>query len=106
MPAGCCSISTRCWRMCSCRASDPITTSRACGRRPRNEEGERLPPRPRRTSDQLRVAVEDLAQVGGRLDAVFLHHVEQAEDVPHAGECHALLARQVLDHLDLADVAL
>src|SRR5579864_8424050 len=106
MPAGCCSISTRCWRTCSCRASDPITTSRACGRRRRNEEGERFPRSPRRISDQLRVAVEDLAKVGGRLDAVLLHHVEQAEDVSHAGERHALFARQVLDHLDLADVAL
>src|SRR5438094_240510 len=37
---------------------------------------------------------------------MLLHHVEKAEDVPHARERHALLARQVLDDLHLADVAL
>src|SRR5260370_11864666 len=57
-------------------------------------------------SYELGVPVEDVAQLGRRLDAVLLHHVEQAEDVAYAGERDALLARQVLDHLDLADVAL
>src|SRR5205809_998427 len=32
-------------------------------------------------SDQLGVAVEDLAQLARRFDAMLLHHVEEAEDV-------------------------
>src|SRR5260370_16800049 len=57
-------------------------------------------------SYQLGITVEDLTQLGRRLDAVLLHHVEQAENVADAGERDALLARQVLDHLDLADFPL
>src|SRR5258708_30927053 len=57
-------------------------------------------------SYQLGITVEDLTQLGRRLDAVLLHHVEQAENVADAGERDALLARQVLGHLGLADVAL
>src|SRR6266550_9240881 len=37
---------------------------------------------------------------------MFLHHVEEAEDVAHAGQRDALLSREVLDDLHLADVAL
>ena len=37
---------------------------------------------------------------------MFLHHVEEAEDVAHAGQRHALLSREVLDDLHLADVPL
>jgi len=46
------------------------------------------------------------ADVRGRFDAMFLHHIEEAEDVAHAGQRHALLSREVLDDLHLADVAL
>src|SRR5258706_572167 len=35
-----------------------------------------------------------------------LHGFEQAQDVPHTRQRHALFAREVLDHLHLADVAL
>src|SRR5437762_2132093 len=57
-------------------------------------------------SDQLGVAVEDIAQLARRFDSMLLHHVEEAEDVSHARERHALFARQVLNDLHLADVAL
>src|SRR2546423_2898137 len=57
-------------------------------------------------SYELGVAVVDFAQVCGRFYAVFLHHVEEAQDVAHAGQGDALLSREVLDDLDLADVAL
>src|SRR5712692_399486 len=56
--------------------------------------------------NDLGVAVEDFSQVARRLHSMLLHRLEQAQDVPHAGQGHALLARQVLDDLDLADVAL
>src|SRR5256885_10547231 len=62
--------------------------------------------RPRALSDDLRVAVEDLAQVGRRLQAALFHGLEKRQDVAHARQVDALLARQVLDHLQLADVAL
>src|SRR5712691_4242343 len=35
-----------------------------------------------------------------------LHRLEQAQDVSHPRQRHAFFARQVLDHLHLADVAL
>src|SRR5258708_3654959 len=64
------------------------------------QEGGRL------TSDQLCVPVEDFAQLAGWFDTVLLHHLEEAEDVTHAGQSHTLFARQVLNDLHLADVAL
>ena len=56
--------------------------------------------------DDLRVPVEDFPQVCGWLYPVFFHDLEQAQDVAHSRERHSFLARQVLDHLHLADVAL
>src|SRR5437660_3876230 len=57
-------------------------------------------------SYKLRVAVVDFPQLGRRLDAVLLHHIEKAEDVADAGKRHTFLAREVLDDLHLADVSL
>src|SRR5712692_6799854 len=56
--------------------------------------------------NDLGVAVEDFPQVARGLHPMFLHCLEQAEDVPHARQRDALLAGQVLDDLDLADVPL
>src|ERR1700682_6215715 len=56
--------------------------------------------------DQLRVPIEDFAQLSGRFHPVLLHHFEKAEDVANARERHAFLPGQALDHLHLADVAL
>src|ERR1700682_5030864 len=59
-----------------------------------------------RWSNNLRVPVEELAQVGGRFDSVFLHDLEQAQDVAHTRQRDPLLPSQVLHHLHLSDVAL
>src|SRR5256885_1426934 len=57
-------------------------------------------------SYELGVAVEDFAQIGGRFYAVLFHHVEEAQDVTHTCQRDALLSREVLDDLHLADIAL
>jgi hypothetical protein len=56
--------------------------------------------------EELRVPVEDLSQLAWRLHPMLFHDLEQAQDVPHARKGDALFSREVLDHLDLADVAL
>src|SRR6266849_8854729 len=110
--------------MCFFPASVRITTWKVCGHLPRSGV-EGLPALRRRfgpphpalratfptsgeviSLNDLCVAVEDLAQLGRWLDAVFLHHLEQAQDVADTREMDALLPGQVLDDLDLADVAL
>ena len=44
-------------------------------------------------SDDLRVTVEDLSQVGWWFHPVLFHHLEQTQDVPHPRQRHALFAR-------------
>src|SRR5437868_5688326 len=57
-------------------------------------------------SNDLLIAFEDVLEVGGRLQLVACDDLEQAQDVSHPGEVHSLLAREVLDDLQLPDVAL
>src|ERR1700730_3260176 len=57
-------------------------------------------------SEDLLIANEDLLQVGRRLQAVPGDDLEEAQDVPDPGQVDPLLARQVLDDLELSDVTL